>query len=190
MADSICPVCGEKVGGLTGMRKPTANMILEAKAVDVYKEGMCASCLAKALTGGLSKQEELAKANAKIQEAVDKVFVSPAQIPDNATDLGLVTGYCILGTGPFSALFSSVTDIFGMKSNAYYGKAQKAEKEALSLLKLNALEKGADAVYCIRVNLTEATSGNGMLMVSVAGAAVKTASPNEKILEAIEILQK
>ena len=60
--------------------------------------------------------------------------------------------------------------------------------EALSMMKLEALKLGADAVYCVRINLTEATSGNGMLMVSASGAAVKTTAQAPEIVKAIEIL--
>lgn len=56
------------------------------------------------------------------------------------------------------------------------------------MMKLEALKVGADAVYCVRVNLTEATSGNGMLMVSVSGAAVKTQTPAQEVIKAIELL--
>ena len=38
-----------------------------------------------------------------------------------------------------------------MKSNAYLEKARAAEKEALSMMKLEALKLGADAVYCMRI---------------------------------------
>lgn len=123
-----------------------------------------------------------------ISSATEKMFSSPSPVPAAEEDRGLVTGYCILGTGPLTSLFSAVTDTFGMKSNAYLEKARAAEKEALSMMKLEALKLGADAVYCVRINLTEATSGNGMLMVSASGAAVKTTAQAPEIVKAIEIL--
>ena len=104
--------------------------------------------------------------------------------------MGLVTGYCILGTGPFTALFSAVTDTFGIKSNAYLEKARAAEQEALNSLKIEALKKGADAIYCLRLSLTEATAGNGMLMVTVTGAATKTGKDDPNIQKAIEYLNQ
>lgn len=75
-----------------------------------------------------------------------------------------------------------------MKSNAYLEKARAAEKEALSMMKLEALKLGADAVYCMRINLTEATCGNGMLMASVSWAVVKPPAPAPEIVKAIEML--
>lgn len=64
-----------------------------------------------------------------------------------------------------------------------------AEREALDALKIEALKKGADAVYCLRLNLTEATSGNGMLMVSVTGAATSTGRDDSAIQKAIDYLK-
>lgn len=199
----ICPVCGEKVGGFTGKAEPFQRLLDEAQALGVYKLGTCLDCLKSIVEK--TKQEHPEKA--AIYQAVppsktissvsfaiitssatEKIFLSPSPVPVTGEDRGLVTGYCILGTGPFTALFSSVTDTFGIKSNAYLEKARTAEKEALSMMKLEALKLGADAVYCVRINLTEATSGNGMLMVSAAGAAVKTPAPAPEIVKAIEIL--
>lgn len=186
----ICPVCGEKVGGLMGMPKPGEDMKKRGESLGVYQEGMCATCLSRAIRGEAPKktEEEINKEVQTIADAVPKMFSSPSPVPDDGEDCGLVTGYCILGTGPFTSLFSAVTDTFGMKSNAYLEKARTAEKEALTMMKLEALKLGADAVYCVRVNLTEATSGNGMLMVSVSGAAVKTTTPAPEVVKAIEML--
>ena len=78
-----------------------------------------------------------------------------------------------MGTGPLSSLLSAVTDTLGRKSGAYLAKAREAEAEALRMLKIQAADLGADAVANVRLNLTEASSGNGMLMVSVYGSAVK-----------------
>ena len=175
--DAICPVCGEKVGGGFGKPKPKEDMKKRGISLGVYQEGMCAFCLADAPSKAIS-------------DVALKMFSSPSPVPIDGEDCGLVTGYCILGTGPLSSLFSSVTDTFGIKSNAYLEKARTAEKEALSMMKLEALKLGADAVYCVRINLTEATSGNGMLMVSVSGAAVKTPAPAPEIVKAIEILDR
>lgn len=185
-----CPVCGEKVGGLMGMPKPGEDMKKRGESLGVYQEGMCATCLSRAIRGEAPKktEEEINKEVQTIADAVPKMFSSPSPVPAAGEDRGLVTGYCILGTGPLTSLFSAVTDTFGMKSNAYLEKARTAEKEALTMMKLEALKLGADAVYCVRINLTEATSGNGMLMVSASGAAVKTPAQAPEIVKAIEIL--
>lgn len=193
-----CPVCGEKVGGMLGlgMPEPSNRMIEKAKAGGFYQEHMCATCLLQAAKerGATETREDfLAKEEAlkeALPKALSKVFISSLPPKHTYQSFGLVTGYCILGTGPFSTLFSTVTDTFGIKSNAYFEKIRIAEKEALDMLKFEALKLGADSVYGVHVNLTEATSGNGMLMISVSGDAIKNNSSSQDILTVIEILKK
>lgn len=116
--------------------------------------------------------------------ALPKMLVTPANISTGLQDLGLFTGYCIMGIGPISTIASSITDLLGAKSNAYFEKVKMAEADALNMLKAEAFKKGGDAVYCCRVTLTEATSGHGMLMISASGAAVKTGKADKDIEEA------
>lgn len=185
-----CPVCGEKVGGIMGKPIPFERLKSKAKQAGIYQENICLECLQKKMDEFLKESPQTHfEDNSVFLDVLPSVFVSPSSIPDGLPDMGLVTGYCILGTGPFTALFSSVTDTFGMKSNAYMQKARDAEREALDALKIEALKKGADAVYCLRLNLTEATSGNGMLMVSVTGAATSTGRDDPAIQKAIDYLK-
>lgn len=102
------------------------------------------------------------------------IFLSPANIPPNARDLGLVSGYCIIGTGFFTEFVSAFTDFFGRKSGSYSKKIGNAEKFAFAILKENARKLGANAVYNVRVSIQEATSGHGMIIFYVCGSAVKT----------------
>ena len=87
---ATCPICGERVGGLTGRRMPDESMIQKARAAGLYREGMCASCLARAFSPAEEEQ-------ARMQDAADNFFLSPAPVPEGATDLGLVTGYSARG---------------------------------------------------------------------------------------------
>lgn len=103
---------------------------------------------------------------------IDNMFITTLQPRGTEKDCGFVSGYCILGTGPISSLLSSITDLLGMRSNAYSEKAKEAERTALAMMKYEALQRGANAVYGVRISLTEATSGKGMLMVSVSGSAM------------------
>lgn len=87
--------------------------------------------------------------------------------------MGLVTGYCILGTGPISAAISGITDFLGQESSVYFEKIKKAENMALQMMQREAVKKGADAIYNVRINLSEATAGHGMIMIPVSGTAIK-----------------
>ncbi len=193
MASNHCPVCGKKVGGLTGEALPYPRLIEEATSLGVNQDYICLNCLENAVNEykkihPLPEGKESSLQNI-IYKGLKKVFISPSTVPAEAQELGLITGYCILGTGPLTTLVSSVTDTLGIKSNAYLDKVRLAEDEAIDMLKLNALKAGGDSIYCVHISLAEATSGHGMLMVSVYGTAVKTQSPDEDIQQAIETLK-
>lgn len=196
-----CPVCGKKIssfGGLFSEVPPREDALTRGKALGLYQSGMCASCLDIAfeavekknrkLEDEIKKKEkeekETQKAIGLSTDLLKKIFLSPSSLPADVQDLGLVTGYCIMGTGPISTIASSLTDAFGMKSNAYLEKVKLAETDALNMLKVEALKMRADAVYNVRVNLAEATSGHGMIMVSVSGAAVNSGKADNDIEEA------
>lgn len=187
-----CPVCGEKIGGIfsEGALKPSSLRLdfCQKNGIRV-EEGICQKCLEikidqftkeKKTSGNFFLQENIQD----FEQALSTTFVTPSPIPPGFQDLGLVTGYCIMGTGPISAIASSFTDFFGEKSNAYLEKVKLAETDALNMLKVEALKKRADAVYNVRVNLAEATSGHGMIMVSVSGAAVNSGKADNDIEEA------
>lgn len=61
-----CPVCGEKVGGLTGMPKPGEYLKNQGISFGVYQDGICATCLSRALREVVPKktEEEIKKENA------------------------------------------------------------------------------------------------------------------------------
>lgn len=194
MADQKCPVCGKKIGGVFGQPEPSGVLLERAKKFDVSSEGMCQNCLSEAV----DKQQAIAsetistakkEAERTIQAAVSKIFVTPAQIA-GGKDLGAISGYSVIGTGAISELLSSWTDFFGAQSNTYLSKIRTAEEYALNMLKLEALKKGGDSIYCYSINLTEATSGHGMLMVSVYGSAVNkfAEAADSEIIKAIEII--
>lgn len=193
MADNRCPVCGKKVG-LFGELAPDQIMINKGKKYGVYQEKICLTCLAEQIAPYEEQERKLQEERQQIlpqliASALPLVFMSPSVAPQGVSDLGIVTGYCIMGTGPVTTLTSAVTDLFGQQSNAYIEKIHAAEQAAFNMLKLNALKKGGDAVYSCHVNLSEATSGHGMIMLSVYGTAVRTENPDENLLKAIEILK-
>lgn len=186
-----CPICGKKIGGIlvVGQQKALPDRIDFCNQHNIpVEDGICQGCLelriAQFSVENTQKEESLYRQRKESFELVlNKFFLSPSPVPPEVQDLGLVTGYCIMGTGPISAIASSFTDAVGMKSNAYLEKVRLAETEAFNMLKIEALKKRADGVYNLRVNLTEATSGHGMIMLSVFGAAVNTGKSDASLEE-------
>lgn len=113
MASNHCPVCGKKVGGLTGEALPYPRLIEEATSLGVNQDYICLNCLENAVNEykkihPLPEGKESSLQNI-IYKGLKKVFISPSTVPAEAQELGLITGYCILGTGPLTTLVSSVT---------------------------------------------------------------------------------
>ena len=87
--------------------------------------------------------------------------------------LGIVVGEAIAGANIFKDLFAGVRDIVGGRSGSYERELGKARQIALDELDQNAQALGADAVVAIDLDYEVLGQGNGMLMVSASGTAVK-----------------
>lgn len=87
--------------------------------------------------------------------------------------LGIVVGEAIVGANIFKDLFAGIRDIVGGRSGAYEKELGKARQIALDELEQNALALGADAVVAVDLDYEVLGQGNGMLMVSASGTAVK-----------------
>lgn len=85
--------------------------------------------------------------------------------------LGVVSGETILGANIFRDLLASIRDIVGGRAGAYENVLRDARQTAIAEMTAAAASLGADAV--IGVDLDYETVGNGMLMVSASGTAVK-----------------
>ncbi len=88
--------------------------------------------------------------------------------------LGIVTGEAILGTNIFKDIFANIRDIVGGRSNAYERELGSARQIALDELQANASRLGANAVVGVDLDYEVLGAGNGMLMVSASGTAVRT----------------
>jgi uncharacterized protein YbjQ (UPF0145 family) len=90
-----------------------------------------------------------------------------------ATYCGIVTGEAILGANVFKDLFAGIRDIVGGRSATYERELQRARDIALAELQERAAQLGADAVVGIDLDYEVLGQGNGMLMVSASGTAVR-----------------
>ena len=86
---------------------------------------------------------------------------------------GIVTGETIMGANIVRDLFASITDIVGGRSGAYETKLAEARETALREMQERAQALGANAVVGVDLDYEVLAQGNGMLMVSASGTAVK-----------------
>lgn len=84
---------------------------------------------------------------------------------------GLVSGETIIGANIFRDIFASIRDIVGGRSGAYEEVLREAKNTALDEMCAQAEALGANAV--IGVDLDYETVGQGMLMVTASGTAVR-----------------
>jgi uncharacterized protein YbjQ (UPF0145 family) len=87
--------------------------------------------------------------------------------------LGIVVGEAIVATSFFRDIKAGLRDLVGGRSGAYEQKMREARELALKEMKEEAGQLGADAV--LSVDIDYETVGDGMMMVSASGTAVKTA---------------
>jgi uncharacterized protein YbjQ (UPF0145 family) len=87
--------------------------------------------------------------------------------------LGIVVGEAIVATSFFRDIKAGLRDLVGGRSGAYEQKMREARELALKEMKEEAGQTGADAV--LSVDIDYETVGDGMMMVSASGTAVKTA---------------
>jgi uncharacterized protein YbjQ (UPF0145 family) len=86
--------------------------------------------------------------------------------------LGLVTGETILGANIMKDVFAGIRDIVGGRSAAYEKELRRAREIAMQEMTAAAGELGANAVIGVDLDY-ETVAGGNMLMVTVAGAAVR-----------------
>lgn len=174
-----CPNCNARLkDGLFG----SVSLISEGKAKlinefgDGRASGYCNKCSGAAYELGFQKYKaELTSARERIQKLIHHVPVISLQSPYNwqYEVLGMVTGQSVTGTGVFSEFTSSFTDLFGMQSGRYNQKIKAGEHLCAAQLRKQALDMGGNAVIATDIDYSEAGGEKGMLMVCMAGTAVK-----------------
>ena len=87
--------------------------------------------------------------------------------------LGIVFGEVVSGVDFIRDMAAGFRDFFGGRSQTYEDELLQARQQALEELERRAAQMGADAVVGIDVDYEVLGSGNGMLMVTVSGTAVR-----------------
>ncbi|AYQ31463.1 heavy metal-binding domain-containing protein [Runella sp. SP2] len=115
----------------------------------------------------------------KLQKSIEELFgcipVITLQSPSNweYEVVDMVTGQSTTGTGVFSEFSSSFNDLLGTQSGSYNRKLRFGENLCKAQLRKQALSLGADAVIGTDIDYSEVGGEKGMLMVCMAGTAVR-----------------
>ena len=86
--------------------------------------------------------------------------------------LGVVSGEAVIGANVVSDIAAGIRDVVGGRSGSYEKKIDTGRQEAVSDIKAEAEQLGADAVVGATMDYEE--MAEGMLWVNISGTAVKT----------------
>lgn len=119
--------------------------------------------------------EEQRVLQTELQTLIKSIPVVSLQNPLNwdFEVIEMVTGQSTTGTGIVSELTSSFTDLFGLQSSRYNNKLKAGEDLCFAQLRKRTIEVGGNAVIATDIDYSEVGGEKGMLMVCMAGTAVK-----------------
>jgi len=86
--------------------------------------------------------------------------------------LGVVSGEAVIGANVVSDIAAGIRDVVGGRSNSYEKKIETGRQEAVTDIRAEAAEVGADAVVGASLDYEE--MAEGMLWVNISGTAVTT----------------
>lgn len=188
----ICPNCGAKIKSTL----LTDNLLLSEGKVklinrftDNKSTGFCQKCSSDLLEEGakvIRVEKELLKKNLKLKFeelniVIQKVPIITLHNPKDwkYETLEIVSAQSVTGTGVFSEIASNWTDFFGMDSKIYNEKLKSGEDKCKNQLRAQTIKLGGNAILGTDIDYSEAGAGKGMLMVCMAGTAIKINNLNE-----------
>lgn len=139
-------------------------------------EGYCSKCGKELYEKYLNRiMDERKSLTSQLQELITNIPVVSIHTPLNwdYQVIGMVSGQSSTGTGVLTEVASSFTDFFGAQSNMHNKKLKEGENMCFFQLRRQAMDLGANAVIATDIDYSEIGGGKGMLMVCMAGTAVK-----------------
>jgi len=107
----------------------------------------------------------------------DKILVTSSDnIPYSEIEqnYGIVDSQIVVGANLFRDVFAGFRDIFGGETKGYKKDIDKMKNAAISSIKAQAKDKGANAVVSLKIDLDELSGGGkSMFMMNIYGSAVK-----------------
>lgn len=179
MANEKCAHCGRDIvaGGkhqnnrLAPVYVNLINEYSEIKATE-YCETCGSDIYAEVFPRYIAEYEEL---KASVMTAIEYIPVLTTTRPMNweFEEVSIVTSRVTLGTGFLFSIGVGITDLFGDESSEYNSKIEKAEKMALTRLRIKAWELDCNAIIATDMDLENVGGQSALLLLSVSGTAVK-----------------
>ncbi len=174
-----CPNCQKEIKtglmySVTLISKEQTKVINEYK--DTKLEAYCNECGSELYRHSRYRMlKDIDNLTAKLQELITAIPVISTHSPLNwdYNILDMVTGQSTTGTGVISEFTSSFTDLFGAQSKRHNQKLKAGEDMCFAQLRRQAMQLGGNAVIATDIDYSELGAGKGMIMVCMAGTAVK-----------------
>jgi uncharacterized protein YbjQ (UPF0145 family) len=174
-----CPNCHAelKSGLMSNIKLLSAQ---KAEVINTYHDqpsaGYCTKCgkeLYEAYKLQMSREQQ--EVQSKLEALISAIPVISAHTPQGWTYdvLNMVTGQSTTGTGVISEFTSSITDLLGMQSGRHNQKLKAGEDLCFSQLRKQTLDQGGNAIIATDIDYSELGASKGMIMVCMAGTAVK-----------------
>lgn len=176
---SNCPNCKTELkGGLI-----SSNKLMDSNKTKIINEyhhqksaGYCNNCgkeLYKKYKSDLLNERNKLKKD--LQNMISAIPVISTHLPLNwdYNILEMVTGQSTTGTGVLTEFSSAITDLFGEQSRRHNQKLKAGEDLCFAQLRKQTLDVGGNAVIATDIDYSELGSVKGMIMVCMAGTAVK-----------------
>lgn len=191
-----CPNCQTELkSGLM-----SSNKLLSNKATALINEygeekaqRYCSKCGKNLFEKANSKfQTEKNNLTVYLKNKINNIPVVSTHSPLNwdYRVLDMVTGQSTTGTGVVTEFTSSFTDLFGSQSNRHNQKLKGGENMCFAQLRMQALNLGGNAVIATDIDYSEIGAAKGMLMVCMAGTAIKLNNTDVLEKEKTEIIDK
>ncbi len=179
MTKEICPNCGAKIGfGLV-----SSNHLMDEHVNRLIKDftnsnsdSYCEKCYEPLYEEAKNNYKpKFNKAKRFISENIDKIPILTIHNPPNWNykPVTIVTGQIVAGTGIVAEAASNWSDFFGNNSNTYRKKLIEAEENCKKQLRAEAVKLDCHAIIATDIDYSEAGAGKGMLMVCMAGTAIR-----------------
>jgi len=193
-----CPNCNAEIK--IGFLKE--NRLVDEKQVKFIHdftentaESYCSHCLNDMLRLAKTNfEEEFRLLKDRLEKELQNIPIVTIHSPSNweYNTMGIVTAQSVIGTGMVSEIASSWTDFFGKESNIFNTKIKKGEDNCMAILRTKALLMGAHAILGTDIDYSEVGGGKGMLMVCMAGTAIRFTNSNHHgvDVEAFESLKR
>ncbi len=174
-----CPSCNAKIkSGVFGSNELFSDLKCELIAEINHNQmkvfcGKCSNGTYAAVLEKYNKKISDLQTQLKSRFYSIPIITAHSPIKWDYTVLGMATAQTVIGTGLFSEIASSWTDLFGMQSSAYNKKISINEELCKEQLRGKAMQLGGNAIIAVDIDYAEMGGEKGMIMVCMAGTVIK-----------------